>query len=612
MQQNISLRQRLTKKTLGEVSTNTITTTTADVSTSDFRQVNPEYWSRTYRKAFPTFRFFLDNIDDKFKKSLERKIKLLGGFTDFFYSNKCTHIITSRAFVEELPTKDAGEPLQPMETNQRGNDQENVQPINNPDIIDASTSTVNKKRIIAKDPSQQDFFDKASAMNVEVWSLAKMLCVVSALMNKPAIHSPSINRGQRHENLDKMLMEEKRYGVNTGHRSGHAPRPVYVTFNDYYTKVEDVTGVHAPILVREFPSPTFDPQTPENARAYPWPKLYLKQENGRSPFTPPEQPNHSSSQPQQTRHISKKPVCATTTVSLHHQQQQQQQEEIPLQQNRHLTNTMLPPNAIAIKNTYIPPNTNFTVKNDHPQQQQQQQQDQSSMPQSPCQPQDNNSNSPKIDNQENNPSADTILHASPDISQLTSKTPYTTTIFPSTMNTSQSTNNTQRSKLTSMHRTHQDGTSDKNGFSKNGTPLNENMTRMDRRMISNQRNSRVNASANHILGATTAAANANTVATTSATSASPATTGVTTTGSQATPLRPAVAAKLAHDQAERKKRELTRRLAKENAKYCENCVVVYQDLEKHLQEESHLAFVRDQNNFKELDMVLATTRRLHR
>jgi hypothetical protein len=141
---------------------------------------------------------------------------------------------------------------------------------------------------------------------------------------------------------------------------------------------------------------------------------------------------------------------------------------------------------------------------------------------------------------------DTLVPASVDQSIFTSnKTPFTT------MSTNLS-YLTQRTKSTTTNPTNSQVTphtpSGSSAFVRRpGAPLYENMSRMDRRMVNNERKGLQQ----------------------------PAD-GLKNPGG----LRPAVATKAANDQAERRKKDLARRMARENSKYCENCVAYYQDLDK--------------------------------
>ncbi|KAI8343990.1 hypothetical protein BC941DRAFT_407480 [Chlamydoabsidia padenii] len=550
MQPNVSTRQTLGKKTLGEVSTNTTNTSKTDM---DYRHINPDYWVKTFRKRFSHFRMFLDNFDEKTTISLQRKIKLLNGDNEVFFGAHCTHIVTSKPFYEEPSTKGVANVLLPKDANQENQENRPIQSIAN--STDLKT-TLPKKSYVAKDPSHQAFFDRANQLGMEVWSLSKMLCISHALLHKPISGTPANNRGGRAEDLDKLLMEEKRYGVSTGQRNGQAPRPTFVAFNDHYIKVEDVTGVHRPILVKEYTQPTFDPATPENYRIYPWPKLYVRvDEYGRSPFTLPEST-------QQLSRKNTRTMGATT---------QQQQQQIPLQQQPTITITPDVSNTKSL-NKAMYNTTNLEYNQQH----------------HPSNTQTNiikEEEDRQIPDQVHTPSASIDTITSSSASQLTSRT----SVFTSTNYSQQyRSTNTPFTNSTTLN------TSDKSSmaFQPSGQPLSESMSRLGRRIVTNQRipHHQTNKINSGIIDSSTKKAD----------------------GGGVKGLRSAVLAKATYDQAERRKKDLARRTAKENTKYCENCNVCYDELEKHQQEESHQAFVRDKNNFKALDMLLETTRRTHR
>ncbi|OBZ81455.1 Hsk1-interacting molecule 1 [Choanephora cucurbitarum] len=61
----------------------------------------------------------------------------------------------------------------------------------------------------------------------------------------------------------------------------------------------------------------------------------------------------------------------------------------------------------------------------------------------------------------------------------------------------------------------------------------------------------------------------------------------------------------------RKEREKEQK-KKKDARYCENCNMLFHHLEEHIKEQTHQTFVRDQNNFKELDAVLEKTHRIYK
>ncbi|KAF1805391.1 Dfp1/Him1, central region-domain-containing protein [Mucor lusitanicus] len=59
----------------------------------------------------------------------------------------------------------------------------------------------------------------------------------------------------------------------------------------------------------------------------------------------------------------------------------------------------------------------------------------------------------------------------------------------------------------------------------------------------------------------------------------------------------------------RRERELKK---KRDSRFCENCNVLFENLEEHAKQQAHQTFIRDQNNFKELDELLAKTHRRYK
>ncbi|CAO0800228.1 unnamed protein product [Mucor circinelloides] len=59
----------------------------------------------------------------------------------------------------------------------------------------------------------------------------------------------------------------------------------------------------------------------------------------------------------------------------------------------------------------------------------------------------------------------------------------------------------------------------------------------------------------------------------------------------------------------RRERELKK---KRDSRFCENCNVLFENLEEHSKQQTHQTFIRDQNNFKELDELLAKTHRRYK
>ncbi|KAG0166141.1 hypothetical protein DFQ28_000320 [Apophysomyces sp. BC1034] len=248
------------------------------------RPMTSEEWAKAYRKLFPTYKFYLDNVDDSRKKRLEGRLTLLGATIEPFFSAKCTHLVTTR-------------PLQPL--------QENV--------------------------PTDDIVKKAQNMGLKTWSLEKLVNIVQHLVEKPSTGRRPEPAAKQKE-LDRLLQDEKKYGVSTGRA---AQRPHYVNFQGPYVMVEDMTGVHRPVVVRDYGRTAVDPSFAGGN--HPWP--YLKETPpGRSPFGPlaqgPKPPQSTKEIPQATltnvNHIPQ-PPCADKENAPMAPLQQQDSASINLQ-----------------------------------------------------------------------------------------------------------------------------------------------------------------------------------------------------------------------------------------------------------------------------------------
>ncbi|KAF7722961.1 hypothetical protein EC973_002472 [Apophysomyces ossiformis] len=194
------------------------------------RPKSVEEWAKYYRKLFPTYKFYLDNVDDTRKKRLEGRLTLLGAKIEPFFSAKCTHLVTTRS-------------LQPLQEN----------------------------------APADDIVSKAQTMGLKTWSLDKLVNIVQHLVEKPS-GGRRLEPAAKQKDLDRLLQDEKKYGVSTGRA---VQRPHYVNFEGPYVMVEDMTGVHRPVVVRDYGRTAIDPSFAGNE--HPWP--YLKDTPpGRSPF----------------------------------------------------------------------------------------------------------------------------------------------------------------------------------------------------------------------------------------------------------------------------------------------------------------------------------------
>ncbi|KAG2204820.1 hypothetical protein INT47_004095, partial [Mucor saturninus] len=204
------------------------------------------------KKEFTHCVFYLDNLEASAKASLERAIVLLGASQEKFFSNKCTHLITTKSI-----------PIQ-----------ENM-------LQSLCDTNASKQRMKPQQEfkSKDAIVDNALSWGIVLWSLDVMLKTVDYFMKA----SPFKNKNkqlQEKKALGKVLQEEKLFGPSTGVNSEtQAKRPHFVAYTGYYLTIEDASQVHRPVISREYTKEMFK----KKPNDYPWPFLKVTPV-GRSPF----------------------------------------------------------------------------------------------------------------------------------------------------------------------------------------------------------------------------------------------------------------------------------------------------------------------------------------
>ncbi|GAA5984252.1 hypothetical protein JCM5350_002880 [Sporobolomyces pararoseus] len=240
-------------------------------------------WRAKYKKAFPSFTFYFDAIDETTKAQLAAQVKKLGSSVDQFFSKKVTHVVTSRSVPSQSnkenldsPAVSSSKSATPVESAAGKTKKQNVRSPNK------TYSLLNgqKLRTQAGDLDKNPFFDpqdilsKATDFKLKIWSLDKL----SLILNRINSHSPNKTDAalQRNPSLPSLLRDEQLYG--TRERDPFVPRSDmhYFPAHKYYLLVEDSTGEHRPIVIQEYDKPRKheDPT---------WPVLYGGIE-GRSGF----------------------------------------------------------------------------------------------------------------------------------------------------------------------------------------------------------------------------------------------------------------------------------------------------------------------------------------
>ncbi|WVQ96551.1 hypothetical protein IAU59_003656 [Kwoniella sp. CBS 9459] len=193
-----------------------------------------EKWRAKWVKVFPTLVFHFEiGAEDGMGKTLRNRIARMGAKVDQFFSTRVTHLIVKGGASPQKP--------KPMQSSRRGNDPS--RPSSNNPFLDGTGVT--------------DLVQKAEAMNMKVWTVKKLADILSRI-------APVENSNK--DSLSTLLEDEKLHG--TRERDFSAPRPDYYYFKpgNKYLLVEDATGKHRTVLVKEYS---------HNSKEGPeWPILY--------------------------------------------------------------------------------------------------------------------------------------------------------------------------------------------------------------------------------------------------------------------------------------------------------------------------------------------------
>ncbi|KAG5439233.1 hypothetical protein PCANB_001532 [Pneumocystis canis] len=205
-------------------------------------------WQRQYRKAFPSFRFYFDSIDQNMKHKITKQINKLGGMVDAFFSKNITHVITTRPIPDFTNIS--------LQLAQKS--------ISNTDITFTIPSiSQNRSRkffgfngflkdscVSGKSNQEEllknDVLIKAHEYGMKIWSFDKF---VNRILR--SLLDPSLTPNQ--PKLSHLLYDEKVNG--TRERDRTAPREDYVYFKGPYLFVRDISNIYRPIIIKEWPKP---------------------------------------------------------------------------------------------------------------------------------------------------------------------------------------------------------------------------------------------------------------------------------------------------------------------------------------------------------------------
>ncbi|POR39386.1 Hsk1-interacting molecule 1 [Tolypocladium paradoxum] len=160
-------------------------------------ETEKEVWKKHYRGKFPKMVFYFESIPDDIRAKLTKRVTYFGARQEPFFSIDVTHVITTRSIPPERSDDAAQAPVEPPQQEQQQQSEEQPQTIN-PSLLDRNTAARRKllfdfRQALA--PSQQledparrpktrnnDVLHKAREMGKKIWSLEKFQTMLSVLL----------------------------------------------------------------------------------------------------------------------------------------------------------------------------------------------------------------------------------------------------------------------------------------------------------------------------------------------------------------------------------------------------------------------------------------------
>ncbi|KAK3812102.1 MAG: Dfp1/Him1, central region-domain-containing protein [Benniella sp.] len=225
---------------------------------------SPE-WIQGLALSLQDCRFYFDNVDSSIMAKLTKTLNIYGSTVRMFFSHDVTHVITTR----KIPSTDDFQRSKNNHDKTLAQNQTSGTPT-------PPATTLGKQALkfppLPTAPSVEScVLLKAMEYRIKIWSLERMMDLLTPLMTEPIIQKDN-------RNLQDFLRHEKVYGLTTT-QNDDSSRPDYHVFRGPFVLIEDSTGRHRTILAYEYPHK--DPQSHPNR--LPWPRLH-SQSTTRSPY----------------------------------------------------------------------------------------------------------------------------------------------------------------------------------------------------------------------------------------------------------------------------------------------------------------------------------------
>ncbi|KAL8830936.1 MAG: hypothetical protein Q9170_005510 [Blastenia crenularia] len=248
-------------------------------------------WQKHYRRVFPTFVFYFESVADETRTKHAKFIRAFGAREEKFFSKEVTHIITSRAIPGDNDYKSSTDPpglsptgssfqstTQPktinplllernVETLRQGRD---TQPKPRFDFDTAIGRKVHGANIRDVEPKKTvgnvDILLRAKDMGMKIWSLEKVERIARTMLDNRAdepslrgpggrgvaLNAPLPTKVSREPELSHLLRKEQLNGPSDAVN----PTSEIVQFKGPHIYVRCMDEKVKPILVKEYPKVT--------------------------------------------------------------------------------------------------------------------------------------------------------------------------------------------------------------------------------------------------------------------------------------------------------------------------------------------------------------------
>ncbi|KAJ8106665.1 hypothetical protein ONZ43_g6986 [Nemania bipapillata] len=235
-----------------------------------------QVWKNHHRARFPKSLFYFDQIPSDVAHRLKKQIAALGGRETAFFSVDVTHVITSRTIpTEDTTTRDNGHTMA-VEKESAQPEPEQAETIN-PSLLTRFNSTSTKRRLFDADlraraqrippqPSDQalripkkvvDILIRARDMKKKIWNVDKLFRMTALLLETDPYRSAEMAYGPR-KNTPATQLESR--GAEDSNllrllqkerASGPSDREL-TYFKGPYLYVYDIEEKQRPIMIREY------------------------------------------------------------------------------------------------------------------------------------------------------------------------------------------------------------------------------------------------------------------------------------------------------------------------------------------------------------------------